>query len=281
MGLWRNADHEYWVSALLDEDHFVEVGPLVSVTTALKALDKSGPLVGWATRETAAAAIRNLDALVAMVKESPGPAGLKAAQEWLQKKPGYIKETAADLGTDIHQLIEAIALGHPISEEQEALPKVRQYRRWIAEAHPEFVGVEQMCVSFTEAYAGTADIWCRLYTDQLNMIELEDGRVVDGPELWLLDAKTGKGTYPDMALQLAGLNGAEWWGWPDRDTLEPAPKADRFGILHLQDDDYKFIEYEVTDAEYQTFLAIKKAHEWTQGRAKEVVLGTAKREKVA
>ena len=103
--LWRNAAHEYFVSGLLDDEHFVEVGPLVSVTTALKALDKSGPLVGWATRETAAAAIRMHEQLGVMIKES----GPDAAQKWLQTKPGYIKDTAADLGSRAHMIAEAIA----------------------------------------------------------------------------------------------------------------------------------------------------------------------------
>jgi hypothetical protein len=256
-GLWRDADHRYYVSALLDEDHFVEVGPLGSVTTRLKALDKSGPLVGWATRETAAAAIRNLDVLQTMVKESSP----EAAQKWLQTKPGYIKDTAADLGSRAHMIAEAIANGQEISAEDQENPKIRQYLRFIAEWQPRFVGVEMMVVSFSEAYAGTADIWAWL----------------DG-ELWLLDIKTGKGTYPDMGLQLAALHNAEWSGAPDKEMLEPSPKATRFGILHLQDEAYDLIEYQVTDADYQAFLAIKRAHEWLETRAKEVVLGKVKRQ---
>jgi hypothetical protein len=256
------------VSALLDEEHFVEVGPLVSVTTALKALDKSGPLVGWATRETAAAAIRNLDVLQTMVKESGAP----AAQKWLQTKPGYIKDTAADLGSRAHMLAEAIANGQEISAEDQENPKVRQYLRFIAEWEPQFVGVETMVVNFTEAYAGTADIWCRLPTD----VDEDSWQY----ELWLLDIKTGRSTFPDMGLQLAALHHAEWTNAPEPNEpamLIPSPKATRFGILHLQDDKYDLIEYQVTDEDYQAFLSIKAAHEWTEGRAKSVVLGRVER----
>jgi hypothetical protein len=255
-GLWRNAAHEYFVSALLDDDHLVEVGPLRSVTTFLKALANPA-FIGWATRETAAAAIRNLPTLAAMVAES-GPA---AAQKWLQTKPGYIKDNAADLGTRAHMLAEAVARGEEIGEEDQANPKIRQYLRFLEEWQPRFVGIEQMVVNFTEGYAGTADLWAWL----------------DG-ELWLLDIKTGKGTYPDMALQLAGLHHGEWWGWPDRPDLMIAPKATRFGILHLQDDKYDLLEYNVTEEDYSAFLAIKRTFEWTEGRAKSVVLGPVKRE---
>ena len=92
-----------------------------------------------------------------------------------------------------------------------------------------------------------------------------------------LDAKTGKGTYPDMTLQLAGLNYAEWWGWPDKPDLVPAPKAERFGILHLKDEGYDLIEYSVTQEDYEAFLAIKKAQNWITDRAKSVVLGKVER----
>jgi hypothetical protein len=268
-GLWRDAQHHYFVDAILGGEYAVQVGPLVSVTTALKALDKSGPLVGWATRETAAAAIRNLDALQAMVHES----GPEAAQKWLQTKPGYIKDTAADSGSRVHLLAEAIANGQEISEDDKQNPKVRQYLRFVAEWQPRFVGVEMMVVNFTEAYAGTGDIWAWLPTGSQPPSFAN--------ELWLLDIKTGKGTYPDMALQLAALHNAEWTGAPDRDELEPSPKATRFGILHLQDDGYELLEYQVTPEDYQTFLSIKNAHTWLEDRAKSVVLGPVKREVAA
>jgi hypothetical protein len=267
-GLWRDSEHRYFVSATLGGEYSVEVGPLVSVTTALKALDKSGPLVGWATRETAAAAIRNLPLLTQMVQES----GAEAAQRWLQTKPGYIKDSAADSGSDIHMIAEAIANGQEISAEQEANLKVRQYRRFVAERQPIFVGVEMMVVNFEEAYAGTADIWANLPSES-------DPTIFD---LWLLDIKTGKGTYPDMALQLAALHNANWTnGAPETDELVESPKAARFGILHLRDDGYDLIEYAVTEEDYQAFLAIKRAHVWLETRSKVVVLGKVKKEAAA
>src|SRR5450759_1599793 len=73
LGLTRTAAHVYtW------NDAGTVHGPLPSVTTILKVVDKSGPLVGWAKRETAACAVRNLDALVAM-REAGGDA---AATDW-------------------------------------------------------------------------------------------------------------------------------------------------------------------------------------------------------
>ena len=78
-----------------------------------------------------------------------------------------------------------------------------------------------------------------------------------------------------MALQLAALHNAEWTNGAG-DMLEPSPKATRFGILHLQDDAYSLIEYSVTPEDFECFLAIKRAHEWVEGRAKSVVLKKGK-----
>ncbi|HEY1167723.1 MAG TPA: hypothetical protein VGE81_01900, partial [Candidatus Limnocylindrales bacterium] len=73
IGLVRDARHRYSWNG----------GPLYpSVTTILGVKDKPA-LVGWAKRETAACAVRNLDVLERMV--ASGGAG--AAIEWLKRIP--------------------------------------------------------------------------------------------------------------------------------------------------------------------------------------------------
>jgi hypothetical protein len=100
-------------------------------------------------------------------------------------------------------------------------------------------------------------------------------------ELWLLDLKTSNldksGPYEDMWLQLAGLNGGEWWGWPDREMLEPAQKAQRFGILQLADDHYHLWEGKVGPAEYEAFINVLRTHKWLEGPYKSVKVGKVKR----
>jgi hypothetical protein len=273
-GLYRDADHRYYVSGTLrvsdDEGYSVEVGPLVSVTTALKALDKSNALVGWAKRTVAEIAVAKHDILGPMIAQGGAP----AAVNWLKGMPDYQRDTAADLGSRVHLLAEAINNGQAISEEDAVNPKVRQYIRFVAEWQPQFVGVEQMCVNFSEGYAGMADIWCWLPT----------GPRATEPDLWLIDIKTSKldrGPYEDHWLQLAGLNGGEWWGWPDKEELEPAQHAQRFGILQLADDDYTLWEGKVGPAEYDAFVSVLHTHRWLNGALKAVKIGKVVREKVA
>jgi hypothetical protein len=284
-GLFRNADHRYYVSGTLraseDEAYSVEVGPLVSVTTALKALDKSNALVGWAKRTVAEIAVAKHDILGPMIEQGGAP----AAVNWLKGMPDYQRDTAAYLGSRIHMLAEAINNDQPISEEDALNPKVRQYIRFVAEWEPQFVGVEQMVVNFSEGYAGTADIWCRLPTGETLSVDTGEGiRTERALELWLIDIKTSnltRGPYEDHWLQLAGLNGGEWWGWPDKEELEPAQHAQRFGILQLADNDYTLWEGKVGPAEYDAFVNVLKTHKWLNGPLKDVKVGKVKRESAA
>ena len=188
LGLTRTASHVYsW------NDGATVHTPLPSVTTVLRVVDKSGPLVGWAKRETAACAVRNLDMLLRM-REAGGDA---AAVAWLKGIPDFQRDTAADIGTRVHQLAEQLARGaEPDVAEAEA-PYVRAYRDFLATYEPRFLAVEEMVASLRHQYAGTLDAVA----------------IIDG-ETWLLDVKTGAGLYEETGLQLAGYNFADFIGRP-------------------------------------------------------------------
>ena len=232
IGLWHDARHRYTVNGTIDGEP-VSVGPLISVTTAIDVLSKP-QLVGWATRETAAAAVRNLDA-VRKLAEKDGPA---AAEAWLRTMPGRLKDSSANLGTRIHEMADALGHGQSVEVTEAERARVEQYVRWMEETYPEYVGIEQQVVNLSEGYGGTADLFV----------------AIDGT-LWLLDIKTGRGLYPEMALQLAALNRAEYWGSPGKAELTPALRAERCGILHLRDDGYRLVETAAGDDEYHAFLA--------------------------
>jgi hypothetical protein len=275
MGLFRDEDHNYSLSGvitvggeqLLIGDP-VPLGPFRSVTTILSALDKSGPLVGWAKNTVAEIAVRKYDLLGEMIR-SGDP---KAAQRWLASLPDYQRDTAAGTGTNVHMLAEALANGQPISEEDAQSPKVKQYARFMAELHPIYVGVEQMVVSLTHAYAGTGDDWCKFPAESIPRLAEWGFKTVTPDSLFAFDTKTGKGIYPEHGLQLAALDNAEYWGWADREDLIDAPRATHFGILHLLDDDYKLVPYDVGPEEFETFLALQTAYEWRETRAKSIMV---------
>src|SRR5664280_574677 len=124
LGLSRTAGHVYsW------NDGANVYAPLPSVTTVIGVLDKSGPLVGWAKRETAACAVRNLDMLVRM-REAGGDA---AAVNWLKKIPDYQRDSAADVGSRIHALAEQINRGLEPAVSADEAPFIDSYRRFLAD----------------------------------------------------------------------------------------------------------------------------------------------------
>jgi hypothetical protein len=274
VGLWRNDAHEYFVDAAIsvgEQELDIQAGPLVSVTTAIRAVDKSGPLVGWAKRETAACAVRNLPMLQQMVA-SGGPS---AAQRWLSGIPDYQRDTAADLGTRVHTLAEAEGKGEEIEPTELEAPFVEQYRMFRAEWEPRILACEQMVCSLTHEYAGTLDL-----------------RAVIGGETWVLDLKTGAagkkctgnlcyGAYPEYGLQLAALGFAEYFGAPGDQLLYPNERPDRFGILHLRPGHYCLVPMNVDGSTFRAFLDALRLWGWLQGPAKSVVGSPLLRERVA
>lgn len=216
------------------------------VTSIIKMLDKSGPLVGWAKRETAACAVRNLPMLETMV-QSGGP---EAATKWLSAIPDFQRDTAADLGTRVHELAEAISRKLPVEVDEAAAPFVTAYLRWRDIYKPHVINAEFMVYSVQHGYGGTADMAARI-----------------NGEVWLLDIKTGKATYAETALQLAGLHNADFAGRTDDPRKYRIPPATRFGVLHVRPEGAELVPYSVTDAEFAAFLALRTAHRWVEERA--------------
>ncbi len=104
------------------------------VTTILSALDKSGPLMGWAAKETAKAAIGmamngapGADALTALI-QNVGPNGAISA---LTQRSNWTRDDAAQLGTEVHALADLVVRGEPtpsMTDTQRA--RVLHYAKW-------------------------------------------------------------------------------------------------------------------------------------------------------
>lgn len=244
-GLERDAKHRYrW-----------EGGAWVpGVTSVIKCLDKSGPLVGWAKRETAACAVRNVDTLAAMVRDG----GPDAAQRWLASIPDYQRDTAADLGSRIHVLAEAIAREVEVEATPEELPYLDAYRAWLASAKPEFINVEFMVYSDSYQYGGTADAVLRL-----------------GGDLWLVDYKTSKGVYAETALQLVAYARGDWAGLPNDSRQFRIPPVTRYGVLHIRPEGAQLVEFYLGPDEWQAFRALREIKGWLDSRVETVMQGVA------
>lgn len=241
VGLYRTPDHLYfWNGA----------GPLPSVTTIIGKIDKSGPLIGWAKRITAEAAISHraeMDGWVEM-------AGVDGAVSLLTKAATVKRDSAADMGTRVHALADSLARGLPTVVTAEEKPFVDGYLAWMRERKPIFRYSEDMVASLRYGYAGTFDAIC----------------VIDG-ETWLIDNKTSRGVYPETALQLAAYANADFIGRPGLAKQGRIPHIDRFGVLHLRPEGYRLVEYAITPGTFSAFLAALAIHHWIEGEAKTVM----------
>ena len=241
IGLRRTSKHFY----LWNDNE-----PVPGITTVQGMLDKSGPLVGWAKRETAKAAVRNAADVLKMLSTSEVTNGIPEsaldshpAVAYLKAMPGYERDKAADVGSAIHRIAEDYALERKPTVTDEQAPYLEAFIKGFVEKHkPKFHPdyIEYMVYSEEHRYGGTMDVACRI-----------------GDDVWLIDYKTSKGIYPETSLQLAAGHYAEFMGKPNDTTKHKLPPATRFGVVHIRPEGAYLAEYPMKPAAWEAFLAAR------------------------
>lgn len=275
VGMHRTSDHRYYWNG---------EGPLPSVTTAMKMYDKSAVLMGWAKRETAAFAVRNLDVLVAH-RDHTGADPLcvpcakagrpydrdAAASRWVASIPDYQSDAARDLGTEVHGIAEAIGKGETPDVAPEFMPYAAQYRRFLDEYQPRLLAVEYMGINRTHGYAGTGDILAEI-AGSIACIDIKTHtKPTPVPDTY----------YPETSMQLAACSAFDFIGKEGDATEYPMPKVDAYGVLLLGANGYRLIPYFVTNDTMDAFLACLRLYRWQQGEARNIVGKPAKEDKAA
>jgi hypothetical protein len=251
-------------------DHFYtyEGERYPGVTGILSILDKSGPLMGWAAKMTAEAAVRLVttptvyasvidvetqietsvpasNALLGLI-ESVGEVGTISA---LTARRNWKLDEARDLGTDVHAMAELVVRGEPTPPMNETTrARVLHYAAWWKASGWTLRLAEAMVVFPTHKYGGTFDL---LAYDR-------DGRTV------LADVKTGKGVYKEVALQLAAYSLAPIVAPTGSPKAYPMPKVDRHVVLHVTTEGVREVEIAVGTAEHMAWLACIDLHSWAE-----------------
>ena len=220
------------------------------ITTIQSMLDKSGPLVGWAKRETAKAAVRNAADVLKMLSTSEVTNGIPEAAldshpavAYLKAMPGYERDKAADIGSAIHRIAEDYAHDRKPTVTEEQAPYLEAFITGFVEKHqPKFHPdyIEYMVYSEEHGYGGTMDVACRI-----------------GDDVWLIDYKTSKGIYPETSLQLAAGHYADFMGKPGDPEKYKKPPATRFGVVHIRPEGAYLAEYPMRPAAWKAFLAAR------------------------
>jgi hypothetical protein len=237
----RSADHRYTYEGIT----------YPGVTTILGSLDKSGPLMGWAARETATAAVRLLDELPKML-ETAGPDGVV---KLLTSRSSWTRDEAAQLGTDVHALAEMIVNGQPIPSTitETQRKRAEHYATWWTASGWVLRLAEAMVVRpDTEheqaGWGGTFDL---LAYDK-------DGRTV------LADVKTGKAVYKEAVLQMAAYGLATLVQPAGSQKTYPMPLPERYVILHVTGDGVREVEVAIGTPERMAFLACLELYHWIE-----------------
>jgi hypothetical protein len=239
------------ITRSLDHQYSFEGQTYPGVTGILKILDKSGPLMGWAARQTAEAFIANIDKLDGLLG-SVGPEGVIKA---MTSRSAWKNDEAKDMGSRIHELTELMDAGKdtgPMTP-SEAL-RTEHYRTWRDASGWDLKVREAVLVNPEFGFGGTLDILAR---DR-------DGRSV------LADIKTGKGVYKESILQLAAYGLATFIQPEGAATVSRMPKVDRYAILHVTAKGVREIEVPVGDDDRSAFLACMDLTRWSdsqKGRA--------------
>lgn len=218
-----------------------ETGKIVpSVTTILNVLPKPA-LVGWAARETAGAAWDEREALLRIDDRD-------AAVDLLKNARFRTMRRAQIKGSTVHAVAEALSRDEPLPDYGEVeAPFVDSFVSFCTAFEPRFEIVEGTVFSDVLDYAGTFDFLAWI-----------------GDRLVLGDHKTGKGIYPEVALQLAALRYADriW----DRETgeLSPMPKVAGTIAVHLQADGFRVVEVHADEIAFAAFAAARELWPWAR-----------------
>lgn len=161
----------------------------ISVTSLLKVIAPPGGLVTWMDKKLIRAALEAYDK--STDKEHAVTVGTKA--RWAGSEE-------ADFGSSVHALTEQADLKKlgkidtitPVADMRRAVGFLRQWEKMRDGFEMQIIAVEVTLVNTKLGYAGTAD------------------RIVIVPSISqnpiVLDIKSGKSVYPDVAMQCAGLS---------------------------------------------------------------------------
>lgn len=258
-----------------------DTADLISVTNVLSVGCAKPALVPWAAKIAAEYAIEHQGALMARSRTDRDGA-VKAIKEQVT----VARDKAADLGSRIHALAEAHALGTTLAHEDgddEAEKYVAQYRRFLddfdidLEQHVE--ATELTVANPAAGYAGTLDLLLWLPLDGY-LPGTATGRL-DGDEraLWLTDLKTSAtrpatSVYGEYALQLAALRRCTEMWLPDG-TIErfPSERIKGAAVLNLRARTYELIPLPTDMPEWHAFQGCLALAKWMHSTGHDINSG--------
>lgn len=166
-------------------------------------------LIDWAAREVAGFAADHLDILNALDDRD-------ARYDLLKTAHNRHRDKSAVRGTDVHAIAEQLLHGAEVDVPEHLVGYVDGYLRFLDKWKPTPIITERPCASRSNWYAGTADAF----------LTLPSG------ERLLVDWKTGKNVYGEVALQLAAYRNAEFY-LNENGAEQALPEVDGLAVVHV------------------------------------------------
>lgn len=211
-----------------------------SVTTILNAISKP-QLVDWAAKQAATYAVKEQQRLSKMTTEH--------AISEIAGTHKRITEISSEVGTHVHECIESTLN----ADEWKPNPwpeHMRHFEAWKSTYNPEFMYSEATVYNRQVCYAGTLDL-----VAQINGITT------------LIDVKTGKNLWPEVALQLAAYANGEFIGAHDKVNDKwcemKMPKIEAAAVLHLRMTGWRFVTVDISDEVFKAFRHVNEVFRWT------------------
>lgn len=215
-----------------DNDKFISVTTAISDGIAKPGLNR------WFIKNMAELAARRRKKLAGFSK-------IPDAKEWLLDEYYKSKDnTAANLGSTVHSLMERISLGEQPVIPMDAVEYIDAYNAFLNSYKPVITESEVTVFSRTHGYAGTADAFM----------------TIDGKN-YVCDYKTGKSVYPEAALQMSAYRYGDFLGRPDGEEA-PVPKVDGALVIHVRPDGVKVIPVNAGPDTFDTFLSALDIFRW-------------------
>ena len=235
---------------------------LPSVTTIRRLAGLPHKLHQWELTQVINRAIDDWPGIAAQLRTGT-PTSLEAVRAHLRRAATEERDRKAALGSAVH---EAAAANRVLTEVGPDVAKyLRQDLDWRLASKAEIVLAERQVFNLTVGYGGSFD----------RLVRFPDG------SLWIVDLKTGKGTFGEHALQLMAYLMAEFVGEDDQ-VDEPATELLRqvsgIAVLHLRATGWVFHSLRPDRETWRAFRGLLAFATWIHEHAEieQVSLGTRK-----
>lgn len=222
-----------------------------SVTTILNAQAKP-QLTNWIIKQIADFAVANLQML--SERDPDDAKDLVRASRYTTSKE------AADIGDQVHGVIEDLALGRPVALDPYPTYVAKMWEELNEEFEIEVLHSEATIINRTVGYAGSADL----------MVKIRKRGSGDPFRTAVVDAKSGKSIYGSVALQLVAYAKAEKILLPDGSEL-PMPPIQETYALHVRPRSWGLIPMRYDSTTWTAFRALTVVDRWTNRDEKNAV----------